>query len=199
MHLQNWFSHPQDAIFFPNSWFLEKNASLIQHFPNVRCFTCILYFHFWNNLCPQKKVASHAKRIPNFSACISPINEENCCRFTKEVTIAAKCIFMQTRDALGGLSHKKEPAQWASSSSMPAAGVEPALPLGERDFKSRASANSAMPAGIWKDLIFIKSFFMFAAAAIWPPPVPPVTAQVDPRGLEPRTDRLWAGSSNQLS
>ena len=147
MHLQNWFSHPQDAIFFPNSWFLEKNASLIQHFPNVRCFTCILYFHFWNNLCPQKKVASHAKRIPNFSACISPINEENCCRFTKEVTIAAKCIFMQTRDALGGLSHKKEPAQWASSSSMPAAGVEPALPLGERDFKSRASANSAMPAG----------------------------------------------------
>ena len=29
---------------------------------------------------------------------------------------------------------------------MPAAGVEPALPLGERDFKSRASANSAMPA-----------------------------------------------------
>ena len=44
-------------------------------------------------------------------------------------------------------SAKKEPAQWASSSSMPAAGVEPALPLGERDFKSRASANSAMPAG----------------------------------------------------
>ena len=35
---------------------------------------------------------------------------------------------------------------------MPAAGVEPALPLGERDFKSRASANSAMPAGICKDL-----------------------------------------------
>ena len=31
---------------------------------------------------------------------------------------------------------------------VPAAGVEPALPLGERDFKSRASANSAMPAGI---------------------------------------------------
>ena len=33
------------------------------------------------------------------------------------------------------------------SQVMPAAGVEPALPLGERDFKSRASANSAMPAG----------------------------------------------------
>ena len=29
---------------------------------------------------------------------------------------------------------------------MPAVGVEPTLLIGERDFKSRASANSAMPA-----------------------------------------------------
>ena len=48
--------------------------------------------------------------------------------------------------------------------NMPAAGVEPALPLGERDFKSRASANSVMPAckkyGLFVDRSVYRSRFI---------------------------------------
>ena len=134
---------PQEIWLFTNELAPELYLCFLK-FERIFWILSNMHLIFWVFRIQDATFFSRQRKI-DFSKCrmrFSPIHAS-----PKLIFTPAGCIFMQTRDALGGLSHKKEPAQWASSSSMPAAGVEPALPLGERDFKSRASANSAMPAG----------------------------------------------------